>query len=294
MGISSSMYVALTGMRVSQAAMEVASNNIANVNTPGYSRQRINLSTLPTWNATYGQVGLGVDADNVVRYTDQFLTRSVIMTGSTLGHDVALKSAMDNLELFFNESGGNGINQAMSDFFGAWSQLADEAANKPYREELIEYAQSLASQLALRRAQMDEMRTDTNKRIDDGVKEVNKILAELASLNEQITVYEDPTLNRQANELRDSREELTRQLAEYMNIEYYEDPHDGQWTITTGKGIPLVMKAKDFPLTTATDSDGDVLIHSTHNEHWMEEISESVDEGAIGGWLEFRDETLDK
>ena len=133
MGISSSMYVALTGMRVSQAAMEVASHNIANVNTEGFSRQRLNLSTLSSVNYTYGQVGLGVNADNVALYTDQFLTRSVIMTGSTLGHHVAMKSALDNLELFFNESGGNGINQAMSDFFGSWSQLADEANNKPYR-----------------------------------------------------------------------------------------------------------------------------------------------------------------
>jgi flagellar hook-associated protein FlgK len=293
MGITSSMYVALTGMRVSQAAMEVASHNIANVNTEGFSRQRINLSTLPTWNAGYGQVGLGVDADNVSRYTDQFLVRSLVMTGSTLGHDVALKGALDNLELFFNESGGNGVNQAMSDFFGSWSQLADEANSQPYREELIEYTQSLASQLALRRTQMDELRTDVNKRIDEAVTEVNKILAEIASLNAQITAEEDPERNRQANDLRDSREELTRQLGEYMDIEYYEDPHDGQIHITNSKGIPLVLKGKDFPIRTNTDSAGDVTLHTTHNENWLEDITGSVTGGAIGGWLEFRDQTLD-
>ena len=294
MGITSSMYVALTGMRVSQAAMEVASHNIANVNSAGYSRQRVNLSTLPTWNATYGQVGLGVDADNVQRYTDQFLVRSLVMTGSELGHDVALKGALDNLELFFNESGGNGINQAMSDFFGSWSQLANEANSKPYREELIEYAQSLAEQLALRRGQMDELRADVNKRINDSVAEVNKILAEIASLNEQITVYEDPERNRQANDLRDSREELTRQLGEYMDIEYYEDPHDGQIHVTNSKGIPLVLKNKAFPLTVNSDSAGDVTIHTTHNQYWLEDITGSVTEGAIGGWLEFRDQVLDE
>ncbi|MDR2443560.1 MAG: flagellar hook-associated protein FlgK, partial [Deltaproteobacteria bacterium] len=237
MSISSSMYVALTGMRMAQAAMDVSSNNIANVNTPGYSRQRINLATLPTWSASWGQVGLGVDANNVTRYTDQFLTRSLVTTGSTLGYDVALKSALDNLELFYNESAGNGINQAMSDFFAGWSQLADEANNKPYREELIEFTQSLTSQLSLRREQMDSLRTDTNKRIGDAVVEINKIIADIASLNDQIAVYEDPASNQQANELRDSREELTKQLAEYMNIEYYEDPHDGQYHITSSKGI---------------------------------------------------------
>jgi flagellar hook-associated protein FlgK len=287
------MYVALTGLRVSQAAMETASHNIANVNTAGYSRQRVNVSTLPTQNKTFGQLGLGAQVDNVMRYHDQFLTRSLIMTGSTLGHDVAVKSAMDNLELFFNESNGGGVNQAMNDFFASWDQLADEANNKPTREELVQYAQSLAKQIALRRNDLDALRTDTNKRIDDGVKEVNTLIAEIASLNQQITAVEDPTLNREANDLRDTREELTRQLGEYMNIEYYEDPHDGQWTIMSSNGIPLVLKERSFPLTTNTKSNGDVEIRTTHNQYWLEEISPSVTSGAIGGWLEFRDVILD-
>jgi flagellar hook-associated protein 1 FlgK len=287
------MYVALTGMHISQAAMETASHNIANVNTQGYSRQRLNLSTLPTQTRSYGQLGLGVQIDNVQRYHDQFLTRSLIATGSTLGQDVALKSALDNLELFFNESNGGGVNQAMNDFFASWDQLADEANNKPNREELMELTNSLAKQIALRRDDLDALRLDTNKRIDDGVKEINKLTKEIARLNQEITVAEDPTLNREANDLRDTREELTRQLAEYLNIEHYEDPHDGQWTITSSAGIPLVLKNQDFPLKTNTKSNGDVEIRTTHNQYWLEEISPQVTDGAIGGWLKFRDEILD-
>jgi flagellar hook-associated protein 1 FlgK len=292
MGISSSMYVALTGMRMSQAAMEVSSHNIANVNTPGYSRQRINLATLPTWNGSWGQMGLGVDANNISRYNDQFLTRSLIMTGSTLGRNITMKSSLDNLELFYNESNGNGINQAMNEFFASFSQLADEASNKPYREELIEYSQTLAAQLHIRRDEMDELRVDTNKRINDGVIEVNKLLTEIASLNEQITAFEDPTLNRQANDLRDTRDEMTRQLAEYMNIEFYEDPHDGQWSITSKTGIPLVLKNRSFPLVATSDSAGDVNVHTSHNQHWMEDITGSIDAGAIGGYIDFRENVL--
>ncbi|MDR1167140.1 MAG: flagellar hook-associated protein FlgK, partial [Deltaproteobacteria bacterium] len=292
MGISSSMYVALTGMRMSQAAMETASHNIANVNTDGYSRQRINLATLPSQTAKWGQMGLGVTADNVIRYHDQFLTRSLIMTGSSLGANVAKKSQVDNLEVFFNESAGNGINASLNDFFASFDQLADEANNKPYREELIEYAQTLATQLKFRRDEMDELQRDTNKRIDDAVKEINNLLSEIATLNQEITAAEDPTLNRQANDLRDAREEKTRQLAEYMNIEFFEDPQDGQWTITTGKGIPLVLKNRDFALVTNTKSNGDVSLHTTHNDFWMEDITGQVETGAVGGYLEFRDEIL--
>ncbi|MDR2459710.1 MAG: flagellar hook-associated protein FlgK [Deltaproteobacteria bacterium] len=292
MSISSSMYVALTGMRMSQAAMETASNNIANVNTPGYSRQRINLATLPSQTRSWGQMGLGVTGDNIIRYHDEFLTRSLIMTGSTLGKEVAIKNQVDNLEIFFNESAGNGINAAMNDYFAAFDQLADEANNEPNREELIEYAQTLATQLKYRKEEMDELRLDTNKRIDDAATEINTLIAELASLNKEITVYEDPTLNRQANDLRDTREEKTRQLAEYMDIEYYEDPHDGQWTITTGTGIPLVLKERSFPLTTNTSSNGDVSLHTSHNDYWQEDITGQITGGAVGGYIEFRDEIL--
>ncbi|MDR1394844.1 MAG: flagellar hook-associated protein FlgK, partial [Deltaproteobacteria bacterium] len=293
MGISSSMYVALTGMYVSQAAMETASHNIANVNTPGYSRQRVNLSTLYAQSQSYGQIGLGAQVDNVMRYHDQFLTRSLITTGSALGFGVGLKSALDNLELFFNESQGGGINEAANNFFASWDQLADEAGSRPVREELIQNVQSLAKQLALRRTDLDALRLDTNKRIDDAVKEVNTLIEEIASLNQQITAIEDPTLNRQANDLRDTRDEKTRELAEYMNIEFYEDPHDGQWTITSSAGIPLVLKERTFPLTTSSKSNGDVSIRTTHNQYWLEDISHSITEGAIGGWLNFRDVVLD-
>ncbi|MDR2612315.1 MAG: flagellar hook-associated protein FlgK [Deltaproteobacteria bacterium] len=293
MGVSSSLYVALTGMRMSQAAMETASHNIANVNTEGYSRQRINLATLPSQTARWGQMGLGVTADNVIRYHDDFLTRSLIMTGSALGGKAALKNQTDTLEVFYNESAGNGINQALNDFFASFDQLADEANNKPYREELVEYSQTLAAQLKYRREEMDELRRDTNKRIDDAAKAVNTLVNEIAALNREITAAEDPALNRQANDLRDSRDEKTRQLAEYMDIEFYEDPQDGQWTITTAVGVPLVTKDRAFELRTGTLSNGDVTLHTTHNQYWMQEISGQVKGGAIGGYLEFRDTVLE-
>jgi flagellar hook-associated protein FlgK len=294
MGITSSMYTALTGMRAAQTGIETASNNIANVNTEGYSRQRLNLSTLPSAAAASLQVGFGVKVDNVQRYHDDFLTRSLIMTGSDLGHDVALKNQVDNLEVFFNESGGKGINAAMSDFFASVDQLAAEPNNASYREELIEYAQTLASQLTFRQDDMDALRADTNKRIDDAVKDVNTLLSQIATLNKEIAAAEDPSLNREANEQRDTREELTRQLGEHMNIEYYEDPQDGQWTITTGKGIPLVLKDKAYPITTNTAANGDVSLHTTHNSHWMENVTGQITGGAIGAYLEFRDVVLEE
>ncbi|MGL4208531.1 MAG: flagellar basal body protein, partial [Candidatus Adiutrix sp.] len=126
MGITSSLYVALSGMNMSQAGMEVASHNIANVNTPGYSRQRLNLTTTPTWKAgSWGQMGTGVTAQNISRYHDEFLTRSIITKSAEYTKQAAQKATIDALEAFFNESDGNGINAAMNDFWASWDRVAD-------------------------------------------------------------------------------------------------------------------------------------------------------------------------
>ena len=293
MAISSSMFVALTGMRMSQSAIEVASNNIANVNTPGYSRQRINLATMPTYSpASWGQMGTGVDANNIVRYHDDFLTRNLIMKGSQFANKSAQKAAIDTLEAYFNESKGNGINAAMNDFWATWDRVADDPENNPIREELIGVADIMTAQLKMRRNDMDLLRTDMNKRIDDAIGQINGITSQIASLNDQIVMAENPDKNQEANDLRDTREELLRQLAELIDISYYEDPHDGSVTITTPKGAPMVIRTSSYPLEARTDDAGDSRIYSSHHDWWTEDQTDSIVEGAVGGWVHFRDTTL--
>ncbi|MDR1920436.1 MAG: flagellar hook-associated protein FlgK, partial [Candidatus Adiutrix sp.] len=296
MGISSSLYIAMSGMSLSQAAMEVASHNIANVNTVGYSRQRINLETTPTWKSGgWGQMGTGVTAQNIARYHDEFLTRSIINKSAEYAREAARKSAIDSLEAFFNESDGNGINAAMNDFFALWDSVADAAEIDPTREELVSVAQTLAAQIAARRQDMDAIRQDLNSRVEAALQDVNLITEEIAALNQQIMAAEDPSRNQQANDLRDVRDALMTQLSELMSIEWWEDPTSGAVNITVPGGPPLVMNTGSYPLSGRVDSSGDIRVIANNRPgepKWEEDVTERISGGAIGGWVDFRDQTM--
>ena len=296
MGITSSMYIAITGLNMSQAGMEVASHNISNVNTPGYSRQRLNLETMPTWNgASYGQMGTGVNAQNISRFHDEFLTRSLVNKSSEYTQYAAMKSAIDNLELFFNESDGNGINAAMNDFFALWDSVADAPEMDAIRKELVSVAETLAHQMATRRQDMDAIRDDINSRIKSAVTDINTITKSIAALNQQIMQSEDPSRNQQANDLRDTRDQLLIQLGELIDIEYWEDPTNGAVNISYAAGPPLVTNTNWYEAGVETDQSGDVHVIANNRRTqppWPEDVTTKIDGGAIGGWIEFRDTTM--
>ena len=292
MGISSSMYVALSGMNLSQAGMEVASHNIANVNTPGYSRQRLNLETTPTWKSSYGQMGTGVSAQNITRYHDEFLTRSIVSKSTQYGYAAAQKSAIDALEAFFNESDGNGVNAALNEFWANWDNIADAAELDPTREALIGVAETLANQLNMRREDMDAIRQDLNARIENAVQDINSIIKSIASLNQEIMRSEDPGRNQQANDLRDTRDALITQLGELIDIDYWEDPINGAVNISFFSGPALVMGDSYYEVGGEIDESGDMHIIANNRRAsppWPEDVTGKINGGAVGGWIEFRD-----
>jgi flagellar hook-associated protein FlgK len=281
---------------MSQAGMEVASHNIANVNTPGYSRQRLNLETTPAWKNESGkQMGTGVSALNISRYHDDFLTRSIVTKSSQYASAAAQKSAVDSLESFFNESDGNGVNAALSEFFALWDSVADAAELDPSREELVNAAKTLAETLAMRRQDLDAIRGDLNARVESAVKDINGILDSIAKLNQQIMVDEDGSRRQQANDLRDSRDALLIQLAEYIDIDYYEDPTNGAVNISFASGPALVMNSSAYSIGAELDEADNIRIIANHRRSqppWPEDVTQRIGGGMVGGWIEFRDETM--
>lgn len=296
MGISSSLYVAVSGMNMAQSGLEVASHNISNVHTPGYSRQRLNLETGPTWHAgACGQMGTGVTAQNITRYHDEFLTRSIIQKTTEYGAISAKKDSIDNLESFFNESGGNGINAAMNDFFNTWDSVADGTDQPASRKEMVAAAETLAQQVATRRADMDAVRQDLNARVDGAVDDINTILHSVSKLNQQIMTYEDKGRNQELNDMRDTRDALLTQLGELISTEQWEDPDNGAVNIALTCGPALLLNNTVYEMGTATDDSGDVRVIANNRRTappWPEDVTGRLEGGMVGGWTQFRDTTL--
>lgn len=283
-------------MAMSQAGMEVASHNIANVNTPGYSRQRLNLETMPTWHAgSYGQMGTGVSAQNISRFHDQFLTRSIVEKSMEFGAASAKKNSIDNIEALFNESGGNGVNAALNEFFAAFDSVANGAEFAPTRKEMVSIAETLAKQIQTRRADLDKVRQDINGQVDDAVKDVNKLLHGIAELNQEIMVYEDSSRNQELNDMRDARDAMMTQLGELISVEFWEDPTNGAMNISVSNGPAMLLNTNVYEMGTEMDDSGDLRIIANNRRTqppWPEDVTDRLAGGALGGWVEFRDDTM--
>jgi flagellar hook-associated protein FlgK len=294
-GITSSLYVALTGLNLSQAALAVVSNNISNVNTPGYSRQRINLENLTPWRSGWGQMGTGVTAQNIARYHDEFLTRSLIAKTSDMGAAVAKKDTADTLEVYFNESDGNGINAALNAFFAGWESLADAPELDPTRAELAGTIDTLARQVAQRRTDLDSLRLELNGRVADAVDNINSIIKDIAKINGQIMVAEDPSRRQEANTLRDTRDALMLQLGEIIDYDHWEDSSSGAVNIAFKDGPSLVANTTVYEVGIGRDSSGDLRVIANNRRTappWPEDVTGKIKGGALGGWIEFRDRTM--
>lgn len=296
MGISSSLYTALTGMNMAQLAMQVATNNIANANTPGYSRQRVNLTTTPTWQSgSTGQVGTGVNASNITRYHDEFLFRSIATKSSEFGATAAQKYVADALETSFNESQGLGINTTMNDFFGLWDSVANDPEKGATREALIAEAKTMAEQLTTRRKEMDAIRNDINGQIKDSVTDINNIIETIAGLNEAIAREETPNKGQESNTNRDNREALLIQLSSLIDINYWENPTNGALNISFASGPSLLLNTTTFEVGTTSNESGDLQIianNSRTQPPWPEDVTSKITGGGIGGWIDYRENEM--
>ena len=231
------MEIGKSALFASQAAIQTTGNNIANVNTPGYTRQYVRLEALDGLDYRPGRMGQGVIAAEVLRYFDAFLEKSYVDKHSTYARwdkDYALMRSVENI---FNEANRVGISSQMSAFFSAWQDLSLRPQDMATREALLSQADSLAglirsTEQSIRFIQ-DEM--DTAIRVD--VDRANELIRSIYNLSVQIKSHTQKGVNN-PNELMDKRDQLTRELSEIIDVTVYD--RNGEYYLRTKSGLPLV------------------------------------------------------
>ncbi|MDY6852522.1 MAG: flagellar hook-associated protein FlgK, partial [Thermodesulfobacteriota bacterium] len=293
MSLNDSFSIGLRGIQTAQAAMSVISHNIANVNTLGYSRQVVELGTTVPSQGTWGSIGSGVNIQSIARVHDSFIGRNLVLKSSLLAKYEAQKISMDALESIYNESMENGINESLSDFWNSWQDVADNPEGNPERMNLMEKATTLANSIKYMRSDMDSIKSDINRRIEQGIIQANTLIQEIAAINEKIVSVE-AGFQAQANDLRDKREHYIKDLAGLIDINYFEDPASGAVFVVTPKGTPLVEENTYWSLKATADLSGDIHLIWERGNGGEVDITESIGNGSIGGWLELRDSLMDE
>ncbi len=269
-----------------QKAISITGHNIANVNTPGYSRQRVNLATNPGLTDASGQIGAGVRVSDIQRIYDQFLGSQINTESYNQGKWEAQKSSLERVEFIFDETTGFGLNQAMSDFFNAWQDLANNPEGHTERQVLAAKSEIMAETFNKISYDLNQLQNDLDSSIEGAVIEINTIAGQISDLNIKISDIEKS--GQSANDLRDERGLLLKELSSMIDISTFEG-NDGQITVLVGNGRPLVQPPYSMSLSTVTNASGHEDVLWVDRDGNSVDITNDISGGKLKGWLEVRD-----
>lgn len=212
--------IARSGLNAHQTALRVTGHNVANVNTPGYSRQRVDMVSLGPGN---NMPGIGVSAARINRAHDAFLTRQVQMQNGRYSFLTGQQMVAQSMEYIFPELDSEGINSSLSHFFNSARALSNNPSGITEREQILYAADELAIKIRRAYESLESVRRGLNGDVADRVAETNGLLSEMASLNRKIAAVSDPSGEGGATDLLDRRDEVIRQLHGLIEIDSFED-----------------------------------------------------------------------
>jgi flagellar hook-associated protein 1 FlgK len=236
---------ARTALWAQQRAIDVTGQNIANVNTDGYSRQRAELqslggSTVPAFFSTSSGIGSGVDAAKVARIRDAFLEGRAHQEYSNNAQLTVESGSFDLVEQAFREPGDTGVQSLLSKMWAGWGDVANQPQDLAARSQVLQRLETLVGGLHSGQASLDAQWTQTRENLDVVVKDVNAAAASIAELNQAIKRASLGGLP--ANELTDRRDSLVMKLAENVGATV-RPTEDGVVDVIVG-GITLVSGGK--------------------------------------------------
>ena len=272
-------------MHASQMGQSTTGHNIANVDTDGFSRQEITQAAAKPMS---DGKGTGVNVTGVRRIQDQFTKEKVVDEQTFVGTWTTREKTLTEAEILYTDLEGSRLRGALDEFWGAWGSVANEPESATLRKSLLVKAQELTTDVRSFDSRLTDFNETLNARITAEIQEVNQITREVAILNKQVEQLEKRGL--QANDARDRRELLLQQLAEKIELRWFESGR-GTLEVQIPNGEHLVHGRKSFALTpmkTAVGA-GDIRIGLTTASSIDSDITDIVKEGSLKELINQRD-----
>ncbi|GAJ97530.1 flagellar hook-associated protein FlgK [Geomicrobium sp. JCM 19055] len=257
------LQTAYKGLMAQQRALQTTGHNIANANTPGYTRQRVNFNAsqafpAPGMNAPSiaGQIGTGVDVESVQRVRDEFLDLQYRGESSRAGYWAKMHEAHIRMEDIMNEPSDSGLGIVMDDFWRAIEVLADNPSDKSAREVVRQQGETLADTYNYIVDSLTSVQQELKHELDGTTKQVNTLLEQIHNLNEDINRLEPHGYL--PNDLYDERDRLIDELSELIPIEvkYAENqPKDNRHPTALGP-LEIHLKNSNGEESKILDADG--------------------------------------
>ena len=290
MSSSALMSIGVRAMFANYASMQTTGHNIANAQTPGYSRQTVQLQTSGGQQTGAGFFGKGVDVVTVQRASDAFLNTQAQVASSMSAMDGARSSNLQQLETVF-PPGDSGMGAAVGSFMNAFVDLANSPADSSARQVILSDAAEVADRFSTAGDQLDRLQSGVTADLTSSVAEVNQMAAQVATLNGSIAALRGSSSA--PNDLLDQRDQLIKKIGNHIKVSTIA-ANDGTMGVFIAGGQRLVLGAEAQQLAVTPDpaNTGRSVI-SISDSGITHELSDNLlVGGSISGLLNYQNEDL--
>jgi flagellar hook-associated protein 1 len=281
--LNAALATALSGLNADQAALETTSNNVANANTPGYSREVPVLVASDPVVVDPLTFGSGVTLQSIQSITDPILESQIQQETQTQGQLSALVSALSQTQTNFTSTTGD-IGTDISNFFTSLNQLATSPSDLSLRQGVLTAADNLATAFNTTANNLTAQQTSLNQSVEQTVGQINQLTQQIAQLNGQISNLENVGEN--AGTFVDQRTQAIDQLSSLVDVSVIPSGNN-TLTLTTASGTALVSGQQSFQLTTQPVASGNQDVFSQGTD-----ITSTIVAGQLGGVLQARDQQI--
>jgi flagellar hook-associated protein 1 FlgK len=274
--------IASGALAAEQGAMDATTNNVANANTPGYSRlvpDLIESNPVVMGSVTYGQ---GVTLEKLESLRDPILQMRIEEETQQQGQLNTFVSAMQQAQVQFTTSSSD-IGSQISNFFASLGQLSTDPTNLSVRQGVLTAAGNLATVFNNNSHTLTQQQSNLDLSVTQSVQQVNTLTGQIATLNTQISQLQG--VGKDASAFEDQRDVLIGQLSGLIDVSSIKS--DNGLTLTTSNGTALVVGGQSFTLSTQTNASGfqDVYAQGV-------DITSKLTSGQLAGLIQVRDQTI--
>ncbi|MDH5426332.1 MAG: flagellar hook-associated protein FlgK [Gammaproteobacteria bacterium] len=282
---------AVSGLLAYRSAITTTSNNITNVNTEGYSRQRVLLESRPGEVTSAGTIGTGVNVASIERLYSQFDNLLINQYQSSSSRLEVLGDLATRIDDVVADPDSN-LTPAMDGFFSAINDVANDPTSISPRQVLLGEAEVLVERFHFLSRQMNQLDMEVDTRLSYVVSDINALASDVANLNNAI-VQSTSLSSTPPSDLLDQRDLLLKELSKKVEVKAVEQS-SGAINVFIGTGQLLVSSGKTFKLEVNVDeAQPDRYSVYLNSGFSTADISKNLTGGEVGGLLDFRKNILD-
>jgi flagellar hook-associated protein 1 FlgK len=281
--------ISLSGLFANQRALGVTAHNIANVNTEGYTRQRMTMTQYRPDNLTggLGTLGVGVDVTAVQQIRDEYIDYKLRAETSELGEWEARADVLSQIEDIFNEPSDTSISQILEDFYEAVQELSNNPENLTARTLVRESGIAFTEGINRISTSLKDLQEDMNIEFKSSVDLINQYAEEIVTFNK--TIYQYELDGGTANDVRDQRNLVLDKLSELVDIEYYEDDQNRFHVSISGHELVSHYRADELVLEQRTEKVNEDDADRLYDVKWADGNKFTTSSGKVKGLLDIRD-----